>query len=196
MRRFVAAVLTVLCCAGLAAAQSETLNLNRSDAYTVHAFAPGKDAVRLFATVNGGTVAVPATPIDLNAPPTPPAPAPTPPFGHYEGYRFQLSVGYSYFRFRSTPFNANLSGLQTSLSYFLNDWFAVEGNAVAATEAQREPRLMLVVYARSQTCQAEKKQRNSGHLRSLPRRETLNSTTPSLGTSFTNRPSLQCGKKR
>jgi len=136
MRRFVLAILTVLCCAGLAAAQSETLNLNRSDAYTVHAFAPGKDAVRLFATVNGGTVAVPATPIDLNAPPTPPAPAPTPPFGHYEGYRFQLSVGYSYFRFRSTPFNANLSGLQTSLSYFLNDWFAVEGNAVAAFGTQ------------------------------------------------------------
>src|SRR5256885_10115615 len=25
-----------------------------------------------------------------------------------------------------------MSGLQTSLSYFLNDWFAVEGNSIAA----------------------------------------------------------------
>jgi len=96
--------------------------------------APAKADLRLFA--NGATDAVTLVPIDLNpqpaAPAPAPAPAPTPAFGHYEGYRFQLGVGYSYFRFRSAPFNSNMSGLQTSLSYFLNDWFAVEGNTIAA----------------------------------------------------------------
>jgi hypothetical protein len=101
-----------------------------SDADTAHPFAAANARVHLLATVNGDTVAVPATPIDLNAQPA--APPPPLSFGHYEGYRFQLSEGYSYFRFRSTPFDANLNGLQSSLSYFLNDWFAVEGNTVAA----------------------------------------------------------------
>ena len=136
MRRFALAVLTILCCAGLAAAQSDTLNLYTSDADTLRPLAAAKGDLRLFA--NGATEAVPVTlvPIDLNPQPAPAAPAPTPapipPFGHYEGYRFQLGVGYSYFRFRSAPFNSNMSGLQTSLSYFLNDWFAVEGNTIAA----------------------------------------------------------------
>ena len=134
MRRFALAVLTILCCAGLAPAQSGTLNLYTSDADTLRPLAAARGDLRLFAT--GATEAVPVTlvPIDLNPQPAAPAPtpAPTPPFGHYEGYRFQLGVGYSYFRFRSAPFNSNMSGLQTSLSYFLNDWFAVEGNTIAA----------------------------------------------------------------
>jgi len=134
MRRFALAVLTILCCAGLAAAQSGTLNLYTSDADTLRPLAAAKGDLRLFANGATDTVAVALVPIDLNPQPAAPAPtpAPIPPFGHYEGYRFQLGVGYSYFRFRSAPFNSNMSGLQTSLSYFLNDWFAVEGNTVAA----------------------------------------------------------------
>jgi len=132
MRRFVLAVLTLLCSAGLAAAQSGTLNLNASSTDATHPPATAKDGVRLFTIVNGDTVAGPLAPIDLAAQPTAaPPPTPTPMFGHYEGYRFQLSESYAYFHFRSTPFNANLNGLQSSLSYFLNDWFAVEGNVVA-----------------------------------------------------------------
>ena len=131
MRRFVLAVLTLLCSAGLAAAQSSTLNLDTSSTDGAHSFTVAKDGVRLFTAVNGDTFAAPLAPIDLAAQPAAPPPAPTPAFGHYEGYRFQLSEGYTYFRFRSTPFNANLNGLQSSLSYFLNDWFAVEGNVVA-----------------------------------------------------------------
>jgi len=134
MRRFVLAVLTILCCAGLAVAQSGTLNLNTSDADTSRLFAPAKGDLRPFANGAAETVTLALVPIDLNPQPASaaPVPAPAPPFGHYEGYRFQLGVGYSYFRFRSAPFNSNMSGLQTSLSYFLNDWFAVEGNTIAA----------------------------------------------------------------
>ena len=134
MRRFALAVLTILCCAGLAAAQSDTPNLYTSDADTLSPLAAARGDLRLFANGATDAVAVTLVPIDLNPQPAAPAPtpAPTPPFGHYEGYRFQLGVGYSYFRFRSAPFNSNMSGLQTSLSYFLNDWFAVEGNTIAA----------------------------------------------------------------
>jgi len=134
MRRFVLAVLTILCCAGLAVAQSGTLNLNTSDADTSRLFAPAKGDLRPFANGATDTVTLALVPIDLNPQPAPaaPVPAPAPPFGHYEGYRFQLGVGYSYLHFRSAPFNSNMSGLQTSLSYFLNDWFAVEGNTIAA----------------------------------------------------------------
>jgi hypothetical protein len=134
MRRFALAVLTILCCADLAAAQSGTLNLYTSDADTLRPLAAAKGDLRLFATGTTEAVPVALVPIYLNPQPAAPAPtpAPTPPFGHYEGYRFQLGVGYSYFRFRSAPFNSSMSGLQTSLSYFLNDWFAVEGNTIAA----------------------------------------------------------------
>src|SRR5579859_726712 len=129
MRRFVLAVLTVLCGATLASAQSGLPSLNLFDSETAHSSAPAKDGIRFLSIADGDTIAMPTAPVSLSA--EPPAPAPSL-FGQYEGYRFQLNEGYSYFRFRSAPFNANLSGLQTSLSYFLNDWFAVEGNTVAA----------------------------------------------------------------
>jgi opacity protein-like surface antigen len=130
MRRFVLAVLTVLCGASLASAQSGSPSLSLSDSETAHSFADAKDGVRFLALAGGDAIAMPIAPISLSAAPA--APLPPSSFGHYEGYRFQLYEGYSYFRFRSTPFNANLNGLQSSLSYYLNDWFAVEGNTVAA----------------------------------------------------------------
>src|SRR5256885_14928663 len=134
MRRFALAVLTILWLAGIAAEKADLLTFDTSDADTLRPLAAAKGDLRLFANGATDAVAVTLVPIDLNPQPAAPAPtpAPTPPFGHYEGYRFQLGVGYSYFRFRSAPFNSNMSGLQTSLSYFLNDWFAVEGNTIAA----------------------------------------------------------------
>jgi len=53
-------------------------------------------------------------------------------YGNSEDYRFQLGVGYEYVRFHSAPFDANLNGFHTSLTYYLNDWFGLEGNTVAA----------------------------------------------------------------
>jgi hypothetical protein len=68
------------------------------------------------------------------AAPKPGSPAPTPKFyfGKNEDYRWQLGLGLEYVRFRSTPFNANLTGLHTSLTYYVNDWLGLEGNVVAA----------------------------------------------------------------
>jgi hypothetical protein len=51
-------------------------------------------------------------------------------FGDRDDYRFQLGVAFSYLRFTSNPFSSNLFGLNTSLSYYTNDWFGVEGNVI------------------------------------------------------------------
>jgi len=75
-------------------------------------------------------------PADASPDPIPtPAPAPTPAtpkyiFGERDDYRFQLGVGFQYVRFSSSQFDANLLGLNTTLTYFTNSWFGVEGNVV------------------------------------------------------------------
>ncbi|HVM75440.1 MAG TPA: hypothetical protein VMT75_07340 [Candidatus Saccharimonadales bacterium] len=63
-----------------------------------------------------------------------PAPAAKPKFvfGDRDDYRWQLGVGFEYLRFRSTPIDSSLLGLNTTLSYFTNSWFALEGNVITA----------------------------------------------------------------
>lgn len=129
MKRFVLAVLVFLGTAGFAAAQSASLSLNAFPGTTTSGLTPSTTGLRLISNASGDTVAVPSAP---EPQPGTPEPEPRFYFGHSEDLQFQLGLGYQYVRFRSTPFNANLNGLQTSLSYFINDWFAVEGNTVAA----------------------------------------------------------------
>jgi opacity protein-like surface antigen len=65
--------------------------------------------------------------------PQPAAPAAKPKyvfFGDRDDYRWQLGVGVEFFRFRSSIINASLVGLNTTLTYFTNSWFAVEGDVV------------------------------------------------------------------
>ena len=64
------------------------------------------------------------------------APAAAPParpkyvFGDRDDYRWQLALGVEFFRFQSNLLNASMVGLNTTVTYFTNDWFAVEGNLV------------------------------------------------------------------
>ena len=51
-------------------------------------------------------------------------------FGDRDDYRWQLGVGVEFFRFRSNVINASMVGLNTTLTYFTNSWFALEGNLV------------------------------------------------------------------
>ncbi len=51
-------------------------------------------------------------------------------FGDRDDYRWQLGVGVEFFRFRSNIINASLVGLNTTLTYFTNSWFAVEGDVI------------------------------------------------------------------
>jgi opacity protein-like surface antigen len=59
-----------------------------------------------------------------------PDPQPKPRFiySDRDDYRWQLGLGVSFERFRSSIYSASAVGTNTSLSYFLNDWFGVEGN--------------------------------------------------------------------
>jgi opacity protein-like surface antigen len=61
-----------------------------------------------------------------------PAPVPEPKprfiYSDRDDYRFQLGLGVSFERFRSSLYSASAVGTNTSLSYFLNDWLGVEGN--------------------------------------------------------------------
>jgi opacity protein-like surface antigen len=75
--------------------------------------------------------------------PEPPAPSPQPKFvyGGRDDYRWQLGLGFDLFRFQTPAFNATAFGIKSSVSYFLNEWLAAEGNlstAFASTIYQNE----------------------------------------------------------
>ena len=83
-----------------------------------------------FSLANGKSAA--AMPAPEAAPASAPAPAAKPRyiFGDRDDYRWQLGVGVEFFRFRSNVIDASLVGLNTTVSYFTNSWFAVEGNLI------------------------------------------------------------------
>jgi hypothetical protein len=71
-----------------------------------------------------------ALPMELAEPAAPePSPKPSPRFiySDRDDYRWQLFLGVSFERFRSSVYSASAVGTDTSLTYFLNDWLGVEG---------------------------------------------------------------------
>jgi len=68
-----------------------------------------------------------ALPLD-NAEPASPSPQPRFLYGGRDDYRWQLGIAASWLRFRSSVFNANAVGINTSVVYFTNDWFGIEGD--------------------------------------------------------------------
>jgi hypothetical protein len=93
--------------------------------------------VTLFAATATGGFALASPAGEASAMGTP-APAPAAPaakskyvfFGDRDDYRWQLGVGVEYFRFQSNIINASMVGLNTTVTYFTNSWFALEGNVV------------------------------------------------------------------
>jgi opacity protein-like surface antigen len=74
-----------------------------------------------------------ALPLD-NAEPAAPSPQPKFLYGGRDDYRWELGLAASWLRFRSSVFNASAVGINTSVTYFTNEWFGVEG-AVSAVFA-------------------------------------------------------------
>jgi len=64
----------------------------------------------------------------------PAAPAPKPKFLYSRNdiVRWELGLGVTWIRFRSSIFNASAVGLKTSVTYNTNEWFGIEGNVSAA----------------------------------------------------------------
>jgi hypothetical protein len=90
-------------------------------------------------TVSSAPLATPA-PLRESADPVPPAPAPTPSptflYGGRDDFRWQLSLGADWIRFRSSVFDASAVGIQTAVTYFTNEWFGIEGNVAAGFAPQ------------------------------------------------------------
>lgn len=94
-----------------------------------------------FSASNNLSLATPAPKADAEATPTPavPTPAAKPKyvvFGDRDDYRWQLGVGVDYVHFNSVAFDSNMVGLNTSLAYFTNSWFGVEGSIITAFGGQ------------------------------------------------------------
>ncbi len=73
--------------------------------------------------------AVPANPAAA-ALPASPAAKPKYLFGDRDDYRWQLALGVEFIRFQSNIIDSSMVGLNTTLTYFTNDWFALEGNLI------------------------------------------------------------------
>jgi hypothetical protein len=85
-------------------------------------------------TANTFAAPVVATALALpleNAEPASPSPQPKFLYGGRDDYRWELGLAASWLRFRSSVFNASAIGINTSVVYFTNDWFGIEGNITA-----------------------------------------------------------------
>jgi hypothetical protein len=65
------------------------------------------------------------------ADPASPEPLPKFVFGGRDDYRWELGLAATWLRFRSSVFDASGVGISTSVTYFTNDWFGIEGNVTA-----------------------------------------------------------------
>jgi opacity protein-like surface antigen len=61
-----------------------------------------------------------------------PAPSPRFIFGGRDDFRYQLAIGVSMIRFRSSSYYATAVGTSTSLTYFTNQSFGIEGSVITA----------------------------------------------------------------
>ena len=141
MRKGLLGVLVLLMVARGAGAQEASLGVaaakdttNVAAGFAVDSAAP----VNLYALGEVARSFALATPAIPAAPAEPAAATPRPKFvfGARDDYRWQLGVGVEFFRFQSSRIDASLVGLNTTLTYFTNDWFALEGNLVTGFAPQ------------------------------------------------------------
>lgn len=107
------------------AAKATLLNDLAADAFSLRA---EKEAHTFAAPVIDTALALPLE----NPEPASPSPPPKFLYGGREDYRWELGLAATWLRFRSSVFNASAVGFNTSLVYYTNEWFAIEGNFTAA----------------------------------------------------------------
>jgi hypothetical protein len=149
MKRLFASALLLLGSVGVARAQlsAPTLIIDRGNAAQDFAATSAAKATLLNNLAVADTLSPPlAKPADPpaapivttalalpleNADPASPSPKPKFLYGGREDYRWELGLSASWLRFRSSIVNASLVGLNTSVAYYTNEWFAVEGGISA-----------------------------------------------------------------
>ena len=121
-----AALLSLALCAALPAQQPSFFALSSAQPSALPAPAYNFDLVPALAPPAANSLFIPSPAFPD---------APTPPKPRYQNddfYRWDLGIGYEYIHFKSAPFDLNLSGLHTDLTYNLYDWLGLEGNVVSA----------------------------------------------------------------
>jgi hypothetical protein len=112
-------------------------------------FHPG-DAIALSPVPRFAAGAAMATTPENGTPDASPSPSPDPRFiyGGREDFRWQLAIGVDWFRFRSSIFNASAVGIDSSVTYFTNEWFGIEGSVTTAFSPvlQNNEHVKLLVY--------------------------------------------------
>jgi hypothetical protein len=128
------ALMGILLAAGMACGVRAQENASKTQ---TNASSSPEAQTGIAATSTEGTLALSNFVPDASAPasaiPAPAEPAAKPKyvlFGDRDDYRWQLGVGVEYMHFQSRAFDANMVGLNTTLSYFTNTWFAVEGSVI------------------------------------------------------------------
>ncbi|HTZ47345.1 MAG TPA: hypothetical protein VMH20_07120 [Verrucomicrobiae bacterium] len=116
--------------AGVSPARTNTSS-NFSDNFSAPLTLSPSNAAGDFSLSNSPSTAnlFPSSPTPAAAP----DPNPTPKyvfFGERDDYRWQLGVGFDYVHFNSRAFDTNMYGLNTTLTYYTNTWFALEGTAI------------------------------------------------------------------
>lgn len=144
---------------------SQTVNRNVASEFSVSTAASTNSFQPAAATALAPVPSL-ASAFSLGSPspdPTPsPAPAPDPKFiyGGRDDFRWQLAIGADWIRFRSSIFNASAVGINTSVTYFTNEWFGIEGNVSTGFAPQifdREHVKLLVYGAGPKIAWREKK---------------------------------------
>jgi hypothetical protein len=117
------------------AAQDFSATSAASSALLSDLAAADKFSLRVEKPANTFAAPVVATALSLpleDAEPASPPPQPKFLYGGRDDYRWELSLAATWLRFRSSVFNASAVGINTSVVYFTNDWFGIEGNITAA----------------------------------------------------------------
>lgn len=104
--------------------------------------------ISLFPATSFAPVPEFATPLATPAPDPTPSPDPKFLYGGRDDFRWQLAIGFDWLRFRSSIFNASAVGVKSSVTYFLNDWFGVEGvvSGTFAPEILDREHVKVLVY--------------------------------------------------
>jgi opacity protein-like surface antigen len=140
MKTLLPVALLALATASVARAQDDRVLSSTADANIAQDFAntsADEASLKSKDTVSLGE----PQPLAESAEPSPASPEPRYVYGSRDDFRWQLGLGISLVRFRSSKFYATGVGTNTSVTYFTNEWLGVEGNintAFAPTIYQNE----------------------------------------------------------